>query len=161
MMGLFMDFLRSPWSIWLQRDQVCSDKSVCNGVNWSYKTLCWNLFWAGRYCSHNELVSTCHVQIHVRSPYCLHKFGHICHWCIYAIGQCHNQNLSYMILLNFKHIYWLQSSTKFVYFLLSYRKVASSRLVYYSILDHFVQRSQYIRIKVPPHKQSENPWMCY
>ena len=42
-----------------------------------------------------------------------------------------------------------------------YRKVASSRPVYYSILDHFVQRSQYISIKIPLHKQSENPWVCY
>ena len=43
----------------------------------------------------------------------------------------------------------------------SYRKVASSRPGYYSILDSFDQRSQYIRIKVPLHKQSENPWVCY
>ena len=42
-----------------------------------------------------------------------------------------------------------------------YRKVASSRLVYYSILNSFGQRSQYISIKFPLHKQSENPWMCY
>ena len=37
-----------------------------------------------------------------------------------------------------------------------YRKVASSRPVYYSILN-----SQYISIKFPLHKQSENPKMCY
>ena len=43
----------------------------------------------------------------------------------------------------------------------NYRKVASSRPVYYSILDHFVQRSQYIIIKIPLHKQSENVKMCY
>ena len=30
-----------------------------------------------------------------------------------------------------------------------YRKVASSGPVYYSILDHFVQRLQYISIKIP------------
>jgi hypothetical protein len=45
--------------------------------------------------------------------------------------------------------------------ILSYRKVASSRQVYYSILDHFVQRSQYISIKILLHKQFENVKMCY
>ena len=35
------------------------------------------------------------------------------------------------------------------------------RPVYYQILDHFVQRSQYIFIKIPLHKQSENVKMCY
>ena len=44
---------------------------------------------------------------------------------------------------------------------LIYHKVASSRPVYYSILDSLGQRSQYIIIKFPLHKQSENPWMCY
>ena len=39
----------------------------------------------------------------------------------------------------------------------TYRKVASSRPVYYSILNSFGQRSQYISIKFPLHKQSENP----
>ena len=43
----------------------------------------------------------------------------------------------------------------------NYRKVASSRPIYYSILDHFVQRSQYISIKIPLHKQSKNVTMCY
>ena len=38
-----------------------------------------------------------------------------------------------------------------------YRKVASSRLVYYSILNSFDQRSQYISINFPLYKQSENP----
>ena len=38
-----------------------------------------------------------------------------------------------------------------------YRKVASSRPVYYSILDSLDQRSQYISIKFPLHKHSENP----
>ena len=38
-----------------------------------------------------------------------------------------------------------------------YGKVASSRLVYYLIMDHFVQRSQYISIKFPAYQQSENP----
>ena len=40
---------------------------------------------------------------------------------------------------------------------LTYRKVASSRPVYYSILNSFGQWSQYISIKFPLHKQSENP----
>ena len=38
------------------------------------------------------------------------------------------------------------------------RKVASSRPVYYSILETFAQRSQYIRIKFPLH--SENALNC-
>ena len=42
-----------------------------------------------------------------------------------------------------------------------YCKVVSSRLVYYSILTFFFQRSQYISIQFPLHKPSENPWMCY
>ena len=41
------------------------------------------------------------------------------------------------------------------------RKVASSRPVYYSILDHFVQRSQYTSFKISLQKQSENVKMCY
>ena len=40
-------------------------------------------------------------------------------------------------------------------------KVARSRLDNYSILESFGQRSQYISIKIPLHKQSENPWVCY
>ena len=36
---------------------------------------------------------------------------------------------------------------------MTYWKAASSRLVYYSLLDHFVQRSQYISMKIPLHKQ--------
>ena len=39
---------------------------------------------------------------------------------------------------------------------IKYRKVASSRPVYYSILKPFGQRSHYISIKFPLHKQSEN-----
>ena len=42
-----------------------------------------------------------------------------------------------------------------------YRKVASSRPVYYSILNSLGQRSEYISIKFPLHKQSENAWVCY
>ena len=38
----------------------------------------------------------------------------------------------------------------------TYRKVASSRPVYYSILQLFDQRSQYIQVKYPLHKPSEN-----
>ena len=37
-------------------------------------------------------------------------------------------------------------------YMVSYRKVASSRPVYYSILDSLGQRSQYISIKFPLHK---------
>ena len=39
--------------------------------------------------------------------------------------------------------------------------VASSRPVYYSILNFFRLRSQYISITFPLHKQSENLWMYY
>ena len=41
--------------------------------------------------------------------------------------------------------------------LTDYRKVASSRPVYYPILNSFGQSSQYIRLKFSLHKQSENP----
>ena len=44
---------------------------------------------------------------------------------------------------------------------MAYRKIASSRPVYYSILNSFGQRSRYISIKFRLHKQSENPKMCY
>ena len=40
-------------------------------------------------------------------------------------------------------------------------KVASSRPAYYSILNSFGQRSQYISIKFPLHKPSENLKTCY
>ena len=46
-------------------------------------------------------------------------------------------------------------------FKLKYRKVESSRPVYYSILDPLGQTSQYISIKFLIHKQSENMKMCY
>ena len=42
-----------------------------------------------------------------------------------------------------------------------YRKVASSSLVYYWILNSLGQRSQYISIRFPLHKQFENAWVCY
>ena len=51
----------------------------------------------------------------------------------------------------------LNRQNKEIYVQYSYRKVASSRLAYYSILDSFVQRSLYISIKFPIHKQTENP----
>ena len=40
---------------------------------------------------------------------------------------------------------------------IKYRKVATSRPVYYSILNSFGRRSQYISINFPLHKQFENP----
>ena len=43
----------------------------------------------------------------------------------------------------------------------TYRKVASSRPVYYSILDIFGQKGHYISIKFPLHKHSENLKTCY
>ena len=42
-----------------------------------------------------------------------------------------------------------------------YHKVASSRPVYYLILELLEQRSQYISIKFPLHKPTENLKMCY
>ena len=42
-----------------------------------------------------------------------------------------------------------------------YRKVPSSRPVYYSILETFDQRSQYISIKFPLHKHFKSAWVCY
>ena len=42
-----------------------------------------------------------------------------------------------------------------------YHKVASIRSVYYSILDLLGQRSQYIRVKFPFNKLSENLKMCH
>ena len=44
---------------------------------------------------------------------------------------------------------------------LSYLKVASSRPVYYSILNSLGIRSQYISIKFPLHKDAENAYVCY
>merc|ERR1719266_2534793 len=44
---------------------------------------------------------------------------------------------------------------------LEYCKVPSSRPGYYSMLYLFGQRSQYISIKFPLHKQSENPRVGY
>ena len=44
---------------------------------------------------------------------------------------------------------------------LSYSKVAISKPVYSSILNSLGQRSQYISIKFPLHKESENAGVCY
>ena len=43
------------------------------------------------------------------------------------------------------------------YMIYRYCKVGSSGPVYYSILNYFGQRSQYINIKFPLYKESENP----
>ena len=41
-------------------------------------------------------------------------------------------------------------------------KSQSSRPGYYSILDTFVQRSQYLhKHQISLSNQSENPWVCY
>ena len=58
---------------------------------------------------------------------------------------------------------WNSTSLRFEKKILEsiYRKVASSRPVYYSILELFGQRSQYIIIKFPLHKPSENLKTCY
>ena len=47
-----------------------------------------------------------------------------------------------------------------IYFL-NYRKVTSSRPVYYSILNSLGQRSQCISIKFPLLKQPKNVWVCF
>ena len=54
-----------------------------------------------------------------------------------------------------------QVSTSYAKKVFYYSKVSCSRPVYYSIFDNFVQRSQYVSIKILLHKQSENPWICY
>ena len=55
----------------------------------------------------------------------------------------------------------IDAKNSFSFFVHTVKSVASSRLVYYSILNSFGQRSQYISIKFPLHKQSENTWVCY
>ena len=52
---------------------------------------------------------------------------------------------------------WFSAGKFKLYLANHYRKVASSRLVYYSILNYFDQRSQYMSIKFPLHKKSDNP----
>ena len=49
----------------------------------------------------------------------------------------------------------------FCFQIITFHKVASRRLVYYSILNSLGQRSQYISFKFPIHKQSENNWVCH
>ena len=77
-------------------------------------------------------------------------------WKRYEKGWYHlvtlNQVLVYYLLWN----KWCQTSHSN-----KYHKVASSRPFYYSILESFGQRSEYISIKFPLHKESENPWTCY
>ena len=51
---------------------------------------------------------------------------------------------------------WQGQASQAHFYLYVYRKVASSRPVYYSILNSLCQRSQYISIKFLLHKQSEN-----
>ena len=76
--------------------------------------------------------------------------------------------------LSFGHSDWYQSSVlnKYTQSRLTlnwqilakwdkYLKVLSSRPIYCSILNSLCQRSQYVSIKLPLHKQSENAWVCY
>ena len=55
----------------------------------------------------------------------------------------------------------IEAKNSFSFLVHTAKSVASSRLVYYSILNSLGQRSQYISIKFPLHKQSENTWVCY
>ena len=64
-------------------------------------------------------------------------------------------------LLSFHSTKLSCAMTIFVESEITYRKVASSRPVYYSILELFGQMSQYKSIKFPLHKPSENQKMCY
>ena len=66
-------------------------------------------------------------------------------------------------LVFFSYLHGLIRDCTFIYFQKksTYRKDASSRPVYYSILEPFGQRSQYISIKFTLHKPSENPFKCY
>ena len=55
-----------------------------------------------------------------------------------------------------------QSLKKHILDFQDYHKVLPNRRpVYYSILNSLGQRPQYISIKFPRHKQSENAWVCY
>ena len=60
------------------------------------------------------------------------------------------------IMSNYYHFQTDTAFTKTHLVFVSKIKVASSRLVCYSILENFVQRSQYISIKITLHKQTEN-----
>ena len=71
---------------------------------------------------HNHFVC-CKLEEYIFFRHKIHHLGNLECFCIvecicnpHKYRQCHNQGLSHMILLNFKHIYWLQSSTKLVYF---------------------------------------------
>ena len=81
------------------------------------------------------------------------------------LSDCNSVLLNFIEDIRFSHIAhiaprpWGQSLYEST--ITIYRKVASTRPVYYSILEFFGQRSQNISIKVPLHKQSENPQMCY
>ena len=82
--------------------------AMCNGL--LYKNLHLSIHYgfyilADRFCSNIDLYTCSH--------FCLHKFENICHRC--NLLYCHNHYLLHIVLLNFKHIYQLQSSTKFVY----------------------------------------------
>jgi hypothetical protein len=62
----------------------------------------------------------------------------------------------FIILFCFRTVYKSLHHANF-----TYRKDASSRPVYYSILNSFGQRSTYISIKLPLPKLSKSPKVCY
>ena len=90
----------------------------------------------------------------------LHNIGNLSSSHKYSISMTILENFHTMYVergYNFRALIYLAS----LHFIVVYRKVASSRPVYYSILDSLGQRSQYTSMKFPLHKQSGNPKMCY
>ena len=79
---------------------------------------------------------------------------------IFLMSQMRERPASIIINDIFELDTALMITGKYIFFS-TYRKVVSRRPVYYSILDSLGQKSQYISIKFPLHKQSENPKMCY
>ena len=68
------------------------------------------------------------------------------HRCIHFL-LCQHTSMGIYILRFYRDCHWLLG--KDLKWRISYRKVASSRLVYYSILELFGQRSQYIASNFP------------
>ena len=98
------------------------------------------------------------MPIHKNQTYCIDA-----HLINQGLLKCFSCSWINALFLDTKHMGsgYIGITTITYNSLRTYRKVASSRQVYYSILDSYGQRSQYISINFPLHKQSENPWVCY
>ena len=120
--------------------------------NWFLKAIELYIFWI---IAHFWLDSgqNWNLRLDIQTKVCIYIFDML-------MFQCQESDEYFRKSFSFKNIKEQTFCDNFVF--LEYRKVASSRLVYYSILNSFAQRSQYISIKFPLHKQSENPWVvCY